>query len=476
MRPSAISYACLILLSGCTSLPKFSDIQPEATQIAVQSLTPQPRNWAELAPADLPSTDWVGSFNDPQLSALVTEALSANTDIGAALYRLEAARARIEIADAERLPSLNGAAQGSRNQNIGAGSGVTGFSGGLSASWEVDIWGRIRDDISSSQAQAAASQADYAAVRLSIASQVAQSWFGLIEARLLEELSVNDVETQERALRLTQRRFESGLTGSSDVRLARSALASSQALQASRRQSLSAQKRALEVLLRRYPAEELTARQDLPELPGLSGAATPAYVLGRRPDLLAAERRLAAQGLAIDVARKNLFPRLSLSGGADLSGTALNNIFDLDALVASLLANLTGPIYQGGALKANVAQQEAILREQLEAYAGAALGAYLEVENALDAEQRLSEQETALRISLSEAQKAEERLELRYTEGLVTILELLEAQSRRISAQAQLISARQERLANRVRMHVALGGGFESEIGTSSYAIAKLGP
>ena len=476
MRLLAISYACLFLLPGCANLPKFSDIKPEATQIAAQSLTPQPQNWAELAPADLPNTDWVGSFNDPQLSALVAEALSANTDIGAALARLQAARARIDIAAAERLPSVDASAQASRNQNIGAGFGATGLTGGFSASWEADIWGRIRDDISSSEAEAAASQADYAAVRLSIVSQVAQGWFSLIEAHLLEELSINDVETHARALRLTQRRFESGLTESSDVRLARSALASAKALQANRRQSLSAQKRALEVLLRRYPAEELFARQDLPELPALSGAATPAYVLGKRPDLLAAERRLAAQGLEIDVARKNLLPRLSLSGGTDLSGAGLDDLFDIDALVASLLVNLTGPIYQGGALKANVAQQEAILRTQLEDYAGLALGAYLEVENALDAERRLLEQEEALRVSLIEAQKAEERLELRYTEGLVTILDLLDAQTRRISAQAQLIGARQERLANRVRMHVALGGGFESEIGASSYNIAKLDP
>ena len=105
------------------------------------------------------------------------------------------------------------------------------------------------------------------------------------------------------------------------------------------------------------------------------------------------------------------------------------------------------------------------MREQLESYAGVALGAYLEVENALDAEQRLLDRETALRTSLDEARKAEDRLELRYTEGLATILQLLDAQSRRISAEGQLISARKERLANRVRMHVALGGGFETDVG-----------
>ena len=144
--------------------------------------------------------------------------------------------------------------------------------------------------------------------------------------------------------------------------------------------------------------------------------------------------------------------------------TGWEKLFDINSLIASIAGGLTAPIFQGGRLKGNIAQQEAILRQQLESYAGTALNAYLEVENALDAEGRLAEREVALRISLNESQEAENRLELRYTEGLATILQLLDAQSRRISAEGQLISARKERLANRVRMHVALGGGFESDV------------
>jgi len=179
----------------------------------------------------------------------------------------------------------------------------------------------------------------------------------------------------------------------------------------------------------------------------------------------ALEQRLKAQGLQIDIARKNLLPTLSLRGTTSLGATSFDEIFDIDALVLRLVANAAMPIFQGGRIKANIAQQEALLRQQLENYAGAALTAYLEVENALDAEQRLYERETALRTSLNEAREAEDRLELRYTEGLASILQLLDAQSRRLSAEGQLIGARKERLANRVRMHVALGGGFETDVG-----------
>ena len=281
------------------------------------------------------------------------------------------------------------------------------------------------------------------------------------------------MDTLERALRLTQRRFEGGVTESSDVRLARSSVANAKALQATRQQSLAALTRNLEVLLHRYPTDELQAAEDLPSLPPLSGVGTPGYVLRKRPDLLAAEQRLYAQGLQIDVARKNLLPRLTLTGNGNLSSTMFAEFLDIDALAIQLAANFTSPLFQGGRLKGNVQQQEAILREQLESYAGVALNAYLEVENALEAEQRLLEREAALRTSLDESRKAEDRLETRYTEGLATILQLLDAQSRRISAEGQLISARKERLANRVRMHVALGGGFETGLDPSTFAVAS---
>ena len=428
------------------------------------------------SPEDLPTTDWVGSFSDGTLTRLVDEALGANTNIRAAAARVEVAQQQAKITRADKLPSVNATASYSRTETSIPFQNPTNISAGLAASWEADLWGRIRDGVNASELEVEASRSDYAGARLSIAGQVSQTWFDLIEARLLTELSEREVETQERSLRLTQRRFEGGVTGSSDVRLARSSVANAQALQATREQRLSAITRQLEVLLRRYPAEEIQAAEDLPVLPVLSGAGTPGYVLRKRPDILALERRLQAQGLQIDVARKNLLPSLSFQGNTNLGATSFADFFDIDALVLRLVANAGAPIFQGGRIKANIKQQEALLRQQLESYAGAALTAYLEVENALDAEQRLYEREVALRTSLDEARQAEERLELRYTEGLATILQLLDAQSRRLSAEGQLIGARKERLANRVRMHIALGGGLETEGGLAPYNLAGIAP
>ena len=469
MRFSVLLSASVIGLTGCASLNGLSKMKPEATNVAPAQVTPVAPVWDEAAPEDLPTTDWVGSFSDGTLTQLVNEALGANTNIRGAAARFEAAAARAKIARADKLPSVNASGSYSRTESNLPFQVPTNIDFGVTANWEADLWGRIRDGVNASNFELGASQADYAGARLSIAGQVSQAWFDLIEARLLTELSERDVDTQERALRLTQRRFEGGVTGSSDVRLARSSVANAQALQASREQRLSAITRQLEVLLRRYPAEEIQAAPELPTLPRLSGAGTPGYVLRKRPDILALEQRLKAQGLQIDIARKNLLPTLSLRGTTSLGATSFAEIFDIDALVLRLIANTAMPIFQGGRIKANIAQQETILKQQLESYAGAALTAYLEVENALDAEQRLYERETALRTSLNEAREAEDRLELRYTEGLATILQLLDAQSRRLSAEGQLIGARKERLANRVRMHVALGGGFETDFGAAPY-------
>jgi len=474
MRFAILISASVMILSGCASLGGLSKFKPEKTAVSVEGLVPQNTSWAEVAPEDLPTTDWIGSFSDPVLVSLVAEALEANTNIRSAAARVEAAQARSRISRADKLPTLDTNSRITRNETSIPFSNPTNIASGISANWEADLWGRIKNGIAADEFSLAASEADYAGARLSIAGQVAQGWFNVIEARLLSELSARDVETLERSLALTQRRFEGGVTGSSDVRLARSSVANAKALQASREQNLSALTRNLEIILRRYPSDEIDITEDLPNLPTLSGVATPGYVLRKRPDLLAAESRMRAQGLEVDVARKNLLPRLSFTGNGNLNATSFSDFFDVDALAMQLIGNFSAPLFQGGRLKGNIEQQEAILREQLESYAGEALNAYLEVENALSAEQRLLERENALRTSLEEAQKAESRLELRYTEGLATILQLLDAQSRRISAEGQLISARKERLANRVRMHIALGGGLETNLEPSTFAIASI--
>ncbi len=457
-----ISLSAALCLSACAGIPVIgnSPLAPKPALVEPARDLQITSGWSGLAPEDLPDTDWVASFDDPVLVSLVNEALIENRNIKAAYARLDAAASRLKISKADRKPILNGSAQVARNQR---GNDIFPSSNNINLntniSWEWDLWGRVRDRVATSQLDIEANKADLAGANLSVAGQVSQNWFDLIEARLLRELSDREVVTRERSLRLTQRRYEGGVAESSDVRLASSTLANAKATRAQREQTFANISRGLEVLLSRYPAQELEATTDLPTLPELGGAANPQYVLTKRPDLLAAEARLRSQGLQIDEARRALRPSLTFQANPGLLGTSIANTFDPNAFAATIAANLTRPLYQGGRLKANVTQQRAILQQQAEDYANTALTAFLEVENALDAERLLLEQETALRQALDDSRKAEERLELRYSEGLATILQLLDAQSRSLTAEGQLIAARKGRLSNRVQLHVALGGG-----------------
>jgi len=460
----------LLGLSGCVSLGLSSmsnGLKPSKTEITADIPAPEQKSsaekssWVEIASERMPTTDWVADFNDPVLSELVSEAMRANTNVRLAAARLAAAEASAKASRSGLYPSINANGRAARSESANSTvPGNSSFSLGGTVSWEVDMWGRVRDTANSGDLEAAASNADYAGTRLSIAGATTQTWFNLIEARLQRDLAQRNVATQTRALRLTKRRFDGGVSRSSDYRLAKSALANAEATLAFRKQNELAISRQLETLLRRYPKAELAARDDLPALPPLLGAGTPDELFLRRPDLLAAERRMAAQGLRIDISKKNLLPRLSLDASASSGGGSLTRLFSLESLVASVAGGLTAPIFRGGALRADVARNEAVLDQLLESYADTALTAYREVENALDAETHLAERVRALSVSLDEAKKAEERLEQRFSEGLASILQLLDSQTRRNNTEGQFISARKERLANRVRLHLALGGGL----------------
>jgi len=271
---------------------------------------------------------------------------------------------QFKTARADRFPSLRASSNRARSEPFGGGGvinipgggvipvggGTTNLDIGVDATWEADLWGRVRDAAKSSQLNASASAADLAAMRLLIASQVTQAWFDILEAQLLVDLSARDVETQAGALRLTERRFDGGVASASDVRLARSAVSNAKALEATRKQSQSALTRGLEIMLRRYPAGELEAGDTLPDLPPLAGAAAPGYILMRRPDVLAQERRMHAAGLDVDVARKNLLPRLTLSANLDSSGASFGDILSVQNIIGNIAGGLTHPIFQKGAL------------------------------------------------------------------------------------------------------------------------------
>ena len=445
--------ATALTAASCASSPAF-----EANDV----LPTPPGTWAsapEMA-GSIEAQDWVAGLGDAQLFGLIDEAFRANPTLAASLARYDSALAGARLAGANRLPSLNANTGYTRTETNASVS--DSLSLGLSSSWEIDLWGRVRDGANAGSLDAEAAAEDLRAARLSIAGLVSKGWFALIETRQQTELATRDVATKQNAQALTERRFARGLARSSDVRTARSALASSQAALSSRRRSEASAARSLETLLGRYPSGRLNREGDFPTLETLSGIGAPGDLLTRRPDIRAAERRLIAAGLRADAAQKALFPSLTLSGSSGTGGANIDQLLDVDNLISSLTSSITAPIFRGGALRAQRDQAEANTELQIANYVTTSLRAWQEAENALHADGLLEERVVSLGQAYEEAAEAEALVTREYSRGVATIFDLLNAYGRRISAESQYISARRDRATNRVDLYLAIAGDFSA--------------
>ena len=453
-----LTLAGLVALSGCASLQH----QPEPLAAPIVA---SPETFAQGQAAPVPPTgDWVSGFGDPVLSDLVTEALRNNPGLSATYARVAAARANAAATYGRTLPSLNGGADAGWSSNVidvndkAIRTESPSFGLSLGASWEPDLWGRIANGVAAADADLNASEADYAAAQLSLAARTAIAWIQLNDAVRQEALAEESLSARERTQRLTERRFRNGLTAALDVRLTRSAVETANASVSARRQRTGETKRAIEVLLGRYPANEIEARSSEFELMPIRGAGDPTSLLARRPDIAAAEARIAGAGFRVDQARLALRPSLSLSASLFTSNTDLEDVLDPAFLAGRIASSLTAPIFNGGALKANIEAAEAQAQITSSNYVTAVLTAWQEVEDALAADQFLTEQVGSQLRALEEARLAEELAERQYQSGLSTIFNLIDAQTRRINAQASVISAQTNRAINRVQFHLALGG------------------
>lgn len=438
-------------LTACAGIADFDTSAPVPTRDAYAALPDT------FAPAN---DDWIAAFDDPQLVALVDQALARNPNVDAARAALAAARAQARVSRAGLLPTLD--AQFRAAETDGGQQDGSSFSLGLDASWQADVWGRLSDQARASYLNAEAAEADWRGARLSIAASTARAWYSLTEAALQTELSRQDVATRERQLDIVERRFQRGVARSSDVRTARSALASSRAALASRERAESAAARQVETLVAEYPNADLAAAAALPALGGLPYPGTPEGMLARRPDIVAAEARLESAGYSAEAAAKALYPGLGLSASLTDSARDIENVFDFDNLVAQVAGSITAPIFRGGQLRGQRDQAEAQARRLAALYVDTALTALREAENAIDADQRLAERVAALDEAAQEAEAALELVERQYASGVATIFELIDAQTRLINANSQLISARAARVDNRIGLHLAVAGDFQA--------------
>ena len=415
-----------------------------------------PDNWSARSDIGLSEHPfpggWIASFDDSELVDATGTAFARNRNLQSVLAQLDAARAAARIARADLFPRIDASLGGSDADNAPAL-----YTGGLSASWEVDIWGRNLAQAGAGKADFRAAAADYAGARQALAASLARAWYDRAAARATYELSVRDVETRKDTLRITDARFRAGLASRLDVRLAQVALSNSEDQLAAATRASQNSSRALEVLIGDYPAAEAQGAATLIAPPTLPQLSAPVSVLAGRPDLLAAEARVDAAGLRAQDARHAMFPRLTLSFNANAQSTDFGDIFDPSTYVSAIAGGLLQPLFRGGALLADAERQGAFAQAALFDYAEATLNAYREVEDRLDAEETLASQVDATAVAADEARVAVRLTRSRYINGRSTIFDLLNAQAAAIAAEIRAVEARRARLENRINLHLAMG-------------------
>lgn len=417
--------------------------------------------------------DWWTTFADPRLDELVAACLQHNHDVQAALARLQAAAAARTVQGAGSWPEVDAGLDAQRSKRLflgfpfGSGgipsSTTTTFGLSLSVRWELDVWGRVRAGESAAIADVEAAQADFAGAMLSLVGEACRAFYGAVEARAQLALAEATVQAFRGTYEDVRDRYRRGVRPALDVHLAATNLANAEAAVAQRADGLQRALRQLDVLAGRYPRGATAVPGDLPrDVPAIP-AALPGELLQRRPDLVAAERRLAAAGCRVDQARAGLYPRLSLTGSAGTSSEELEDLVDEDFQVWSLGANLLAPLFRGGALRAEVQRNEARAAEAAAAYGSTVLRAFAEVEDVLATDVRLQERRGHLAAAAEHAKAAHDLARERYQAGLVDFLAVADSQRQSFQAEAARLAIERQRLENRIDLFLALGGGYHRD-------------
>lgn len=463
-RASALALA--LLAAGCTTLGP--DYQRPATTLPAQFPAAVTTAATASAAAPLPA-DWWTLYGSAELTRLVEQALTANTDIAQAVARVQQADGVLREADGALVPTVNANSSAGRSE-LGAsvpsnpsGRTVKGndFKLGLSTSFEIDFWGQLARASEAARAQLLASTTARDTVRLTVAGSVAQTWFALrsLDAQIVETRGV--LRTRSEGLRLINARLQAGSGSRLDVEQAETLRADSAiTLRELERQRALAQ--SLLGLLTANPSLALAEDGLVVQAPQAPAIGLPSDLLERRPDVQRAEALLVSANAQIGVARAAMFPKLTLTGAGGLESAALNTLLKGPAHFWSLGFGLTAPIFDGGRNAARVDQAGARQREAVAAYQGAVATAFKDVADALANARAARESQADVERRLTSADKAQQLAQARYGAGYAGYLELLDAQRTATAARLDVVRNRQAQLNASVDLMKALGGGWQA--------------
>jgi NodT family efflux transporter outer membrane factor (OMF) lipoprotein len=463
-----LAVAAVAALSACAlpEPPKPEDYRAEALPNLAA-----PGQWSiEGVAAGPVAGSWLATFGDARLQALVTEAMAYNPDLRVAAARVEVASEYVSLADSTLYPQVNLLARGG-GQTGGDSSGIQGI--GLYADWELDLWGRVRSERAAATASYESVVADTEYARQSVAALVAKSYFLAVEASLQLGLAEKMVAASDQLAGLVEQRQRIGRGDGYDAALARANTEtfrdSVEQFRYAREQSL----RALETLLGRYPAADVEVATQFAQSPGPVPAGLPSELLERRPDVVAAERRIAAAFYGVQEARAARLPRIALTGNVSDISSDLFVLQDRDNPVWSAGASLLLPVFNAGALQSQVRIRTAEQKQAVAEYGRIGARAFGEVEEALSAEFAAARRERALGRAVAENENALKLAQIRSDVGSGDLRGVRQQQLAAYGSRAALVRVQAERLVQRVNLYLALGGGFEAAPAAAPVAQAK---
>lgn len=420
------------------------------------------------------STGWIALFGSAELTGLARQALEGNFDIDAAAGRIAEADAQVKVSGAALYPQLNGSGGASRSRSPGtlrsesppfSASYGQRFDIGVTASYALDFWGRNRALAQAGKLSAAASRYDYDTVALTTLSALANAYFQMLVAQDRVRLARQNIKLADQILAAIRARVEAGTATALDVAQQESVLANLRASVPGLEQQYMQQRNLLAVLAGRTPQSMRVKGGQLRsiKLPRVR-AGLPSQLLLRRPDIAAAEARLAAGGANIEAARAAFYPSISLTADVSLESIALKNLLRPEAVAASIAASALQPIFSGYRLTGDLEASKARWNQLLAAYRKSIVDSLADVENALIAVRKSAEQEVLRARAVAAAQRAITITQERLREGTIDVVTLLNTQQTLFNAQDALTQARFARLQASVSLFQALGGGFDRQV------------
>ncbi|NIE74774.1 efflux transporter outer membrane subunit [Pantoea sp. Tr-811] len=460
---------CAVMLSACTLSPDYH--RPELSSPAQFK---QAEGWTQANPSDaIARGAWWEIYGDSELNALVEQLNRSNQTVAQSEAQYRQAQALVRSSRASLFPSLdlttsrNRSAQGTGSSSSSLSNNSSGirdtYNAQLGVSWEIDLWGKLREAMNANQASAEASFADLAAIRLSQQSELVQNY---LQLRVIDEqkrLLERTVATYERSLQMNQNQYQAGVAGPDAVAQARTQLKSTQADLIDLAWQRAQFENAIAVLLGKAPAEfSLADSKQVPALPQVP-VMLPSQLLERRPDIASAERNVMAANANIGVARAAYFPDLSLSMNGGYSSSSFSNWIELPNRYWSVGPQLALTLFDAGKRSAEVDRTRAVYDQTVAKYRQTVLDGFKEVENYLVQLKVYGDEAVVRQEALDAARDSLRLTENQYRAGLIGYLDVVNVQTTALSNERSVLNLLQGRLVASVQLIAALGGGWQAE-------------